>query len=43
MSDLRKYQRRLKKEQKDTVEGIRAGKREKSIAKRVEETYNFMP
>lgn len=43
LSDLRKYDKRVRKEQKETVEGIRATKRDKHLERRVGQTYNFVP
>lgn len=43
LSDLRRYERRVKKEMKETTEGIRTTKRDEHLARRVGQTYNYLP
>jgi len=43
IKDMRSYQKRLENDKKDTVEGIRAKKREKTMLKNIDKNYDFRP
>lgn len=43
ISDLRDYQRKMKSDMKDTVEGIKADKRDQRMLDRIDDVYNFEP
>jgi hypothetical protein len=43
IKDMRSYQKRLERDKKDTIEGIRAKKREKTLLQNVDKNYDFLP
>lgn len=43
ITDMRSYQKRLERDKKETVEGIRAKKREQTLIRNIDKNYDFLP
>lgn len=43
IGDMRSYQKRLERDKKETVEGIRAKKREETLLRNIDKNYDFLP